>query len=55
MSVILIAASGFIALAVLSVVGAAVRRRFGRQDAATSAHQRMAEAEIITRTGGPFV
>jgi len=49
-------AAGVAVLAGVSVLAALIRRRFGARDAqTTSTSRRMSEAEILTRTGGPFV
>ena len=56
MALILTIAAGISALAGVSVLAALIRRRFGVHDAQpTSTDQRISEAEILTRTGGPFV
>ena len=56
MALILTIAAGIAAVAGVSVLAALIRRRFGTRDVQpTSTSQRVSEAEILTRTGGPFV
>jgi hypothetical protein len=56
MATLLISVVGFVLLAGLVVVSAAVRRRFGRLRAGSdSTSRQLSEAEVIIRTGGPFV
>jgi hypothetical protein len=53
---VLIAVVGLALLGGLVVLSAAIRRRFGRLRAdSDSTSRQLSEAEVIIRTGGPFV